>query len=101
VLLEPTMTVDIDAPTDTVGAVMGDLNSRRGRIVSVNANDHAEQITALVPLAELLTYAPVLHALTGGRGNYVMEFAGYEDVPREIAGRIVEHHKADRQAMVH
>ena len=101
VLLEPTMTVEIDAPTDTVGAVMGDLNSRRGRIVSVNANDHAEQIKALVPLAELLTYAPVLHALTGGRGNFVMEFARYEEVPREIAGRIVEHHKTDRQALVH
>jgi elongation factor G len=69
--------------------------------VSVNANDHAEQIKAMVPLAELLTYAPVLHALTGGRGNYVMEFARYEEVPRDMAGRIVDHHKADRQAMVH
>ncbi len=101
VLLEPAMMVEIDAPTETVGAVMGDLNSRRGRIVSVNANDHAEQIKALVPLAELLTYAPVLHAMTGGRGNYVMEFARYEEVPRDMAGRIVDHHKTDRQAMVH
>jgi elongation factor G len=101
VLLEPAMMVEIDTPTETVGAVMGDLNSRRGRIVSVNANDHAEQIKALVPLAELLTYAPVLHALTGGRGNYVMDFARYEEVPRDMAGRIVEHYKADRLAMVH
>ncbi len=80
---------------------MGDLNSRRGRIVPVNPTDHAEQIKAVVPLAELLTYAPVLHALTGGRGTYVMEFAQYEEVPRDVASRIVEHHKADRQAVVH
>lgn len=101
VLLEPMMMVEIDAPTETVGAVMGDLNARRGRIVTVNANDHAEQIQALVPLAELLTYAPVLNAMTGGRGSYVMDFARYEEVPREIAGKIIEHQKADRQAMVH
>ncbi|MEQ1793261.1 MAG: hypothetical protein ABL970_03635 [Nitrospira sp.] len=61
------MSVEIETPTDTVGAVMGDINARRGRIVSVNADDHAEQINALVPLAELLKYAPVLNALTGGR----------------------------------
>jgi elongation factor G len=101
VLLEPLMLVEIDAPTETVGAVMGDLTARRGRIVMVNANDHAEQIKTLVPLAELLTYAPALNAMTGGRGTYVMEFARYEEVPREIAGKIIEHHKADRQAMVH
>jgi elongation factor G len=96
VLLEPLMLVEIDAPTDTVGAVMGDLNARRGRIVSVKANDHAEQIQAQVPLAELLKYAPVLNALTGGRGHYAMEFARYEEVPRELAGKIIDEHRAER-----
>ncbi|MBH0179317.1 MAG: elongation factor G [Nitrospira sp.] len=99
VLLEPMMTVEIEAPTDTVGAVMGDLNARRGRILSVNANDHAEQIVALVPLAELLKYAPALNGMTGGRGSYVMEFARYEEVPRELAVKIVEQHKTERQAV--
>jgi elongation factor G len=99
VLLEPMMTVEIEAPTDTVGAVMGDLNARRGRILSVNANDHAEQITALVPLAELLKYAPSLNGMTGGRGSYVMEFARYDEVPRDLAARIIEQHKTEQQAM--
>lgn len=98
VLLEPVMAVDIDTPTDAVGAVMGDLNARRGRIVSVNAQDHAEQIKALVPLAELLRYATALNAMTGGRGSYVMEFAQYDEVPRELAAKVIERHKAEGQA---
>ncbi len=98
VLLEPLMTVEIEAPTDAVGAVMGDLNARRGRILSVSADDHAEQIKALVPLVELLKYAPSLNGMTGGRGSYVMEFARYEEVPRDLAAKIIEQHKAERQA---
>jgi elongation factor G len=99
VLLEPMMTVDIEAPTDVVGAVMGDLNARRGRILSVSANDHAEQIKALVPLAELLKYAPALNAMTGGRGSYAMDFSGYAEVPRELTAKIIEQHKADRHTV--
>jgi elongation factor G len=99
VLLEPMMTVEIEAPTDAVGAVMGDLNARRGRILSVSANDHAEQITALVPLAELLKYAPLLNSMTGGRGSYMMEFARYDEVPRELAAKIIEQHKAEQHAV--
>ncbi len=99
VLLEPLMLVEIEAPTDTVGAVMGDVNARRGRIVSVKASDHTEQINALVPLAELLKYAPALNAMTGGRGSYAMEFARYEEVPRESAGKIIEEHKVERHAV--
>ena len=98
VLLEPVMTVEIDTPTDAVGAVMGDLNARRGRIVAVNAQDHAEQIKALVPLAELLRYATALNAMTGGRGSYVMDFALYDEVPRELATKVIERQKAEGQA---
>ena len=98
VLLEPVMTVEIDTPTDAVGAVMGDLNARRGRIVAVNAQDHAEQIKALVPLAELLRYATALNAMTGGRGSYVMGFAQYDEVPRELAAKVIERQKAEGQA---
>ena len=96
VLLEPMMTVEIEVPTDAVGLVIGDVNARRGRVVSVCADDHAEQITALVPLAELLTYATALNGLTGGRGSYVMDVAHYEEVPRELAVKIIEQHKAER-----
>lgn len=99
VLLEPVMTVEIDTPTDAVGAVMGDLSARRGRIVTVNAQDHAEQITALVPLAELLRYATALNAMTGGRGSYVMDFAQYDEVPRELAAKVIERHKTEGQAV--
>ena len=95
VLLEPMMVVEIDTPTETVGAVMGDVNGRRGRILSVNAQDHAEQIKAMIPLAELLTYATALNAMTGGRASYVMEFAQYEEVPKELAVRVIERHKTD------
>ena len=97
VLLEPVMTVEIDTPTDAVGAVMGDLSARRGRILSVGAQDHAEQIKALVPLAELLRYATALNAMTGGRGSYVMDFAQYDEVPRELATKVIERQKAEGQ----
>ena len=95
-LLEPAMMVEIDVPTEVVGAVIGDLNGRRGRIVSVNAAEHAEQIKALVPLAELLTYATALNGLTGGRGSYAMEFAHYEEVPHELTVKIAEQHNKER-----
>lgn len=99
VLLEPLMLVDVEAPTESVGAVMGDINARRGRILSVSADDHAEQIKALVPLAELLKYAPMLNTMTGGRGSYAMEFARYDEVPRELAGKIIDQHNAERHAV--
>lgn len=90
VLLEPMMIVEIDTPTETVGAVLGDINGRRGRILSVNARDQAEQIKALVPLAELLTYATALNAMTGGRASYAMEFSQYDEVPKELVSKILE-----------
>lgn len=100
VLLEPVMRIDIDSPTDTIGAVMGDLNARRGRIVSVNAMDHMERITVMVPLAELLRYATALNAVTGGRGSYAMEFDHYDEVPRELMAKIVERQRAERHIAV-
>lgn len=100
VLLEPIMRIDIDSPADVVGAVMGDVNARRGRIVSVTALTHLERITAMVPLAELLRYATALNAMTGGRASYVMEPDHYDEVPRELTAKIIERHKADRHVTV-
>ena len=81
--------------------MIGDLNARRGRILHVEAKDQTEQITALVPMAELLTYATVLNSLTAGRGNYAMEFTRYDEVPRELAGRIIEAHKVETHVAAH
>lgn len=100
VLLEPLMTVEVEVPTDCIGAVLGDLNARRGRIVMVVANGHMETVTALVPQAEMLRYAASLNSMTGGQGSYLMEFAQYEEVPHDLASRLVEEHKAERHGVV-
>ena len=100
VLLEPMMTVEVDAPADHIGAVIGDLNARRGRILHVEAKGHAEVVTALVPLAEIMTYTTTLNSLTGGGGSYVMELARYDEVPREVAAKVIEEASATRQAVV-
>ena len=93
------MTLEVEVPADCVGAVLGDLNARRGRIIMVEAKGHLEIVKALVPQAELLNYAPALNSLTGGQGSYVMEYAQYEEVPKELTGRIVEEHRAERHGV--
>ncbi len=99
-LLEPLMTVEVEVPAECVGAVLGDLNARRGRIAMVEANGHMETVKALVPQAEMLSYAVSLNSMTGGQGSYVMEYARYEEVPRDLAGRIIEEHRAERHGVV-
>ncbi len=99
VLLEPLMLVEVDAPAAHIGAVIGDLNSRRGRILHVEARGHAELVKALVPLGEILTYTTTLNSLTGGGGTYVMELARYEEVPREVAAKIIEEAKVTKQTV--
>jgi elongation factor G len=99
VLLEPMMSVEVNAPEDYVGAVIGDLNARRGRILNVTATGGMQSIKAVVPLAEMLKYDPALNSITAGRGTYTMEFLNYEEVPRELAGRIIDEHKAVKHAV--
>lgn len=99
VLLEPIMTVEVSASEDSLGAVIGDLNSRRGRILGVTPKGHTQLIKALVPLAEMLKYAPALNSITGGRGSYMMDFFTYEEMPREQAARVIEEQKAAKQAI--
>ena len=101
VLLEPIMNVQVVTPDDCVGAVIGDLNSKRGRIVGVTAKGLSQTVEALVPLAEVLKYAPSLNSITGGRGSYTMQFSSYEEVPRDQAQRIIDEHKAAKQAVAH
>ena len=101
VLLEPIMTVEVEAPVEYMGGVIGDLNARRGRILHVEAKNHTEQITALAPMAELLAYATALNSLTAGQGSYAMEFSRYDEVPRELATRIIETHKVETHSAAH
>ncbi|RMH03975.1 MAG: elongation factor G [Nitrospirae bacterium] len=99
ILLEPIMKVEVTAPDELVGAVIGDLNSRRGRILGMDAKGHNQVVKALVPLAEILKYAPALTSLTAGKGSYTMEFAGYEPAPREVTTRVIEEQRHAKQAV--
>jgi elongation factor G len=101
VLLEPIMSVEVVAPDDTLGAVIGDLNSRRGKVQGVVPQASGQNIKALVPMAEMLSYAPTLNSLTSGRGMYTMEFSGYEDVPSHLSQKIVQERAAAHQAQNH
>jgi elongation factor G len=92
VLLEPIMLVTLSVPEDSVGDVIGDLNSRRGRPQGMEPAPgaaHMTEVKAEVPMSEMLTYAPDLRSLTGGQGDYTMEFARYEEVPAHLAGKVV------------
>ena len=92
-LLEPYMKVEVVVPDEYMGDVIGDLNSRRGRIEGMEAQSGAQVIRSFVPLSEMFGYATDLRSGTQGRGNYSMEFAHYEEVPRSIAEAIVSKNK--------
>jgi len=94
VLLEPIMLLTVSVPEDAVGDVVGDLNSRRGRPLGMEAKGSATEIKAEVPMAEVLDYAPDLRAITGGRGDYTMEFARHEEVPAHLAQGVISKAKA-------
>ena len=89
VLLEPIMDVEVVTPEDYMGAVVGDLNSRRGRIVSMEARGSSQVIRAQVPLGQMFGYATDLRSMTQGRATYTMQFAKYEEVPAPLAEEIV------------
>jgi elongation factor G len=90
VLLEPIMEVEVTAPDEAVGAVNGDLNSRRARLQGMEPAAGMTTIKAEVPMAEMLTYSQSLTSLTGGRGDYHMAFLRYEEVPSHIAQKVIE-----------
>jgi elongation factor G len=102
VLLEPIMEVDVTVPDDAVGSVNGDLNSRRGRLHGMEpVGTGMTMIKAEVPMAEMLTYSQSLTSMTGGRGDYHMSFARYEEVPSHVAQKVVaEAQKEHEEAKV-
>ncbi len=95
-ILEPVMTVEIHAPSDYAGDLMGDLNSRRGRISGMDTRGTTTVIRAQVPMAEMLTYEQQLTSATGGRGSYHMEYSHYEEVPSHQQQKIIATAKAER-----
>ncbi|HEX9829667.1 MAG TPA: elongation factor G [Bacteroidota bacterium] len=90
VLLEPIMAVEVVTPEEYLGDVMGDLNSRRGKIEGMTPRKDAQVVRSLVPLAEMFGYATILRSMTQGRALYTMQFAHYEQAPRSIADQIIE-----------
>jgi elongation factor G len=89
VLLEPVMRVEVAVPEDYMGDVMNDLNARRGRIEQVGGRTGEQIVQSLVPMAEMFGYATALRSVTQGRGNYTMQFASYEEVPKAISEEVV------------
>ncbi|MDA2915726.1 elongation factor G [Nitrospinae bacterium AH_259_B05_G02_I21] len=89
VLLEPVMTIEVIVSEEFMGDIIGDLNARRGRVLGVDSLGALNKIRAHAPLAEVLTYASALDSMTGGRGDFSMEFSDYEEVPAHLSERII------------
>jgi len=98
VLLEPYSDLDVRVPEEFLGDVMGDLSSKRGKILGTESDGHYVQIKARVPMAETYKYATHLRAITQGRGLYQAKFSHYEEVPRELADKVIAAAKAEREA---
>jgi len=99
VLLEPIMLVGVTVPEESVGDVIGDLNSRRGRPLGMEPGGGGTEVRAEVPMAEMLSYAPDLRSITGGQGEFSMELLRYEEVPGHLAGKVVERARGDAEAV--
>ncbi|MFZ2396547.1 MAG: elongation factor G [Smithella sp.] len=97
ILLEPIVNIEIEIPDEYMGDVIGDLNSRRGRVQGMDSNGSNQIIKGSVPLAEILKYAPDLRSMTSGRGNFTYTHSHYEEVPAYIAEKIIAGYKKDKE----
>ncbi len=98
VLLEPIMNMAVTVPDECMGDVIGDLNSRRGKVLGMDTKGHTQVIKSKVPMSEVLKYAPDLRALTSGRGEFNMEFSHYEEMPPHLAEKVIKETKARQSA---
>ncbi|MCX5703057.1 MAG: EF-Tu/IF-2/RF-3 family GTPase, partial [Candidatus Omnitrophica bacterium] len=98
VLLEPIMDVEVSIPEECLGAISGDLNSRRGRIIGMDIKGKSQIVKAQVPVAEMFKYANDLRSITGGRGLYTMRFSHYEEVPHKVAATVIVQYQASKKA---
>ena len=96
-LLEPIMIMDIIVPSEFVGDIMGDLNSKRGKILGINTDDDNQNISAQVPMAEVLNYAADINSMTSGKGVFSMEFDHYDDVPGHLKTKIIEESQREQE----
>ena len=96
VLLEPVMNMEISVPDECMGDVIGDLNSRRGKVLGMDTKGHTQVIKSRVPMAEVLKYAPDLRSITSGRGEFHIEFAHYEELPAHLAEKVIKEAKASK-----
>jgi len=101
ILLEPVMAVDVTCPDECMGDVIGDLNSRRGRVLGMDSKGHGQMIKALVPMSEILKYAPDLRSMTSGRGGFEARFSHYDEVPPPIAEKVIKEAREAREAAGH
>src|SRR4029079_16168254 len=98
VLLEPIMEIEVTVPDEYTGDVMGDLSSKRGKILGMTPVRKGQAVKALVPQAELYRYSTHLRSMTQGRGSYTLKFSSYEEVPREQADKIIDEAKAAKES---
>ena len=98
VLEEPIMNVRIVVPEENMGDVIGDLNTRRARVLGMDTEKGESTVSATVPLAEMQRYTTTLRSMTAGRGYFEMEFANYENVPPHITQEVIAQHEKDKQA---
>ena len=91
------MNMEVVVPDEFMGDVIGDLNSKRGKILGVDPMNKNQKIKAQVPMAEILSYSSILTSLTGGRGVFTMEFSHYEEVPPHIADAIIKEKEAQKE----
>jgi len=96
-LLEPIYIIEVTVPEEYMGDVMGDISSRRGKILGMDSNGHFQIIKAQVPLAELYKYSSTLRSLTSGRGVHKREFSHYEEVPKEVEQKIIDEYNKSRE----
>ena len=101
IILEPIMSLEVSCPDECMGDVIGDLNSRRGKVLGVDRKGHSEVIKALVPMSEILKYAPDLRSMTSGRGSSEAQFSHYEEVPPHISEKIIKEAKEAKEAAKH
>jgi len=92
------MTMEVTVPDECMGDVIGDLNSRRGKVLGVDSKGHSQTIKAQVPMSEVLKYAQDLHSMTSGRGGFQMQFFRYEELPPHLAERVIKEAKAAAEA---
>ena len=97
VLLEPIMSAEVVVPEEYLGDVMGDFNSRRGKIMGIDSRGRLQVVKAQVPLAEMFRYAIILRSMTSGRGSFTMNYSHYEEVPGEIAKKVIAAHKVEEE----